>query len=83
LKQHSSELYTLLCAVNFRTMKNTTVKELIEILKEMNPDAVVCHLEMEDDEPIYSTFEICRQYDNVTYIDDEGNNVTGNVVAIY
>jgi len=73
----------MLCAVNFRTMKNTTVKELIEILKEMNPDAVVCHLEMEDDEPIYSTFEICRQYDNVTYIDDEGNNVTGNVVAIY
>jgi len=42
-------------------MKNTTVKELIEILKELNPDAVVCHLELEDDKPIYSSFEICRQ----------------------
>jgi len=64
-------------------MKNTTVKELIEILKGMNPDAVVCHLEMEDYEPIYSSFEICKQYDNVTYIDDAGDDVKGNVVAIY
>ena len=70
-------------AVNFKSMKNTTVKELIEIHKEMNPDAVVCHLEMENEEPVYSTFEICRQYDNVTYIDDEGNDVVGDVVAIY
>ena len=64
-------------------MENTTTKELIEILKKMDPDAVVCHLEMENNEPIYSTFEICRQYDNVTYIDDEGDEVVGNVVAIY
>jgi hypothetical protein len=73
----------MLCAVNFRTMRNTTVKELIEILKGMNPDAVVCHLEMENDEPNFSTFEICRQYDNVIYIDDVGDNVKGNVVALY
>lgn len=73
----------MLCAVNFRTMKNTTVEELIEILKEMNPKAVVCHLEMEDDKPIYNSFEICRQYENVTYIDDDGNDVIGDVVAIY
>jgi elongation factor P hydroxylase len=73
----------MLCAVNFKKMKNTTVKELIEILKEMNPDAVVCSLEMENDEPIYLTFEICREYKDVTYIDDEGNDVEGDVVAIY
>ena len=73
----------MLCAVKFKKMKNTTVEELIEILKEMNPKAVVCHLEMEDDEPIYSSFEICRQYENVTYIDDDGNDVIGDVVAIY
>jgi hypothetical protein len=73
----------MLCAVNFKKMKNTTVEELIEILKQMNPKAVVCHLELEDDKPIYSTFEICRQYDNVTYIDDEGDDVNGDVVAIY
>ena len=64
-------------------MKNTTVKELIEILKNMNADAVVCHLEMEDDSPIYSSFEICREYNNVTYINDSGNDVVGDVVAIY
>jgi len=64
-------------------MKNTTVKELIEILKGMNPDAVVCHLEFEYDDPIYSTFEICREFTNVTYIDDRGDEVVGDVVAIY
>ena len=64
-------------------MENTTVKELIEILKGMNPDAVVCHLELEDDKPVYSSFEICRQYENVTYIDDNGDDIVGDVVAIY
>lgn len=73
----------MLCAVNFKTMRNTTVEELIEMLKEMNPKAVVCHLEMEDNEAIYNSFEICRQYNNVTYIDDAGNDVIGDVVAIY
>jgi len=64
-------------------MSNTTVEELIEVLKKMNPKAVVCHLELENDKPIYSSFEICRQYDNVTYIDDDGDDVKGDVVAIY
>ena len=64
-------------------MKNTTAKELIEILKEMKPDAVVCHLVIENDKPIFSTFEICRQYDNVTYIDDAGDDVLGDVIAIH
>ena len=64
-------------------MENTTVKELIEMLKGMSPDAVICHLEIENNKPIYSTFEMCRQYDNVNYIDDEGNDVEGDVVALY
>ena len=64
-------------------MKNTTVKELIEILKGMNPDAVVCHLEFEDGIPIYSTFEICREFTNVTYINDSGDDEKGDIVAIY
>ena len=67
----------------FIIMKNTTVKELIEILKQMNPDAVVCSLEMENDEPIYSTFEICIEYKDVTYTNDSGDNERGDVVAIY
>lgn len=64
-------------------MKNITVKKLIDILKEMDRDAVVCNLEMENGKPIYSSFEMCKQYDNVTYIDDKGNDVVGNIVAIY
>lgn len=64
-------------------MKNVTVKELIEILQKLNPDAVVCHLELENDKPIYNSFEIVRQYDNVTYINDEGDEEDGDVVAIY
>ena len=75
----------ILCCMplNFKDMKNTTVEELIEILKKMNPKSVVCHLELEDDKPIYSSFEICREFNNVTYINDEGDEEKGNVVAIY
>ena len=64
-------------------MRNPTVAELIEILKRMNPDAIACHLESEDDNPIYSSFEMCRQFNNVVYLDDDGNDVVGDVVAIY
>jgi hypothetical protein len=64
-------------------MKDITVKELIEILKKMNPKAVVCHLELESDKPIYSTFEMCRQFNNVTYISDNGDEEKGDIVAIY
>ena len=53
----------ILCCMplNFKDMKNTTVEQLIEILKKMNPKSVVCHLELEDDKPIHSSFEICRE----------------------
>ncbi len=75
----------ILCCMplNFKDMKNTTVEELIEILKKMNPKSVVCHLGLEDDKPIYSSFEICREFNNVTYINDDGDEEKGNVVAIY
>ena len=36
----------------------------------MDPKAVVCHLEMENDKPIYNSFEICRQYDNNNWHDE-------------
>lgn len=66
-------------------MKNTTVKELIEILQTMNPDALVCSMEANgpDYEPAFSTFEICKEFPNVKYIDDIGDFKTGDVVAIY
>lgn len=62
-------------------MKNTTVKELIEILEKMNPEAVVCHYDFEYDE--YSTFEICREVREASYIDDAGDTQTGDIVAIF
>lgn len=64
-------------------MENTTVKELIEILQSMSPDAVICGIEFEDQEPVYKTFEICKEYKNVNYISDNGDIINGDVVAIY
>ena len=65
-------------------MTNTTVKELIEILKTMNQDAIVCHWEANDDEePDFSTFEICREFKDTPYIDDGGEITRGDVVAIF
>jgi hypothetical protein len=64
-------------------MTNSTVKDLIEILLKLDQEAVVCHAEFEDYEPIFSTFEICRYFENVTYIDDSGQEVVGNVVALF
>lgn len=65
-------------------MKNTTVNELIEILKTMNPNAVVCSCELDEHGlPIYQTFEICREFPKSTYINDSGEDDYGDVVAIY
>lgn len=60
-------------------MKNTTVKELIEILKGYDQDAVVCHNNGED----FTTFEVCKERINVDYVDDAGNYVVGNIVVFY
>ena len=62
---------------------NKTVKELIDILKELDPNSVVCNVEMKNDIPIFSSIEICRQFNNVTYINDSGDTEVGNIVAIY
>jgi hypothetical protein len=47
----------------------------------MNPEAVVCHYDFEYDE--YSTFEICREVREASYIDDAGDTQTGDIVAIF
>ena len=64
------------------TMENTTVKELIKILSQMNPDALVCGFDIDED-PNLSTFEICREFNDVAYIDDSGATKYGDVVAFY
>jgi hypothetical protein len=62
-------------------MKNTTVKELIKMLIEMNQDAVVCLGEVDASYSVsYSTAEICRQVKNTSYIDDDGDVVVGDIV---
>ena len=64
-------------------MKNTTCEELIEILKTLDPKAVVCHMEFDGETAFYNSFEICRQVDNVTYLDDAGDDAVGNVIAFF
>lgn len=60
-------------------MKNTTVKELIEMLKKFDQDAVVCHNDGEE----FTTFEVCMEKINVEYVDDAGDFVVGNIIAIF
>ena len=54
-------------------MKNPTVKDLIQILSNMNQNAIVCHFDMNNNDPIFSSFEICKEFSNVTYFDDDGD----------
>jgi len=67
-----------------RNMKNETVGELIKRLQVMDENAVVCGMELDDGyDMVFSTFEICKEFKNVTYIDDNGDDVKGNVVSLY
>lgn len=67
-------------------MKNITVKEFIEYLGNMNPDAIVCNWEHDTDDngdpTCYSSIEVCKELSNVSYIDDVGNDVIGDIVVI-
>jgi len=62
-------------------MKNITVKELIKLLNEMNPDAVVC---IGDSDLSYSTgyatIDDCQEVKNASYINDGGWKVVGDIV---
>ena len=64
-------------------MKNTTVSELIKILKTMDPDAIICSHETVNDKSFFVTHKVCREFDNVIYHDDRGQKKNGNIVAIY
>lgn len=63
-------------------MKNITVKEFVEFLKEMDQDAVICSVEMEDMTPIYKSLKMFEQLENVHYFSDTGSFVKGNIVTI-
>ena len=64
-------------------LSSPTAKELISILKGMNPHAVVCSMEFEGGDPTFSSLEMCNQHDDVVYTDDVGDEVRGDIVAIY
>ena len=68
---------------NITVTVTVTVKELINTLKSMNQDAVVCSFETDGVKDYYSTIEICKQVNNVVYIDDNGDDVIGDVVTIF
>jgi len=67
-------------------MNNTTVRELIQLLSKMNQDAVVCGIlnedEIFDDEPLYSSFEILREIKKATYINNNGDEIIGDIVVL-
>ncbi len=59
-------------------MKNLTVNDLIDILKKLDGNAVVCN--SEDFE--YFTSQDVYQIDNISYTDDDGDTARGNIVVI-
>lgn len=59
------------------------VKDLIEKLKTMDPEAVICSFELDGYEPIFDSFEIVEQLNDVEYIDGEGDIKKGNIVRIF
>lgn len=65
--------------------KDIKVSELIEELKNMDPDSVVCtYIEIdEDDNPVFSAVDLCKEFTNVKYIDNSGDEINGNIVALF
>jgi hypothetical protein len=67
------------------TTKNIKVSELIEVLVNMSPDSVVCtFIEIdEDDKAVFSAVDLCKEFTNVKYIDNNGNDTNGNIVVLF
>lgn len=60
----------------------STVKELIEVLQKMNPEAVLCSAEFEGDNVTYYSIELCKEISNATYCDDNGIETKGDIVVL-
>lgn len=41
----------------------------------MDQDAIICDFELENDEPLFSSLEICKEFKDQMYIDKTGNVV--------
>lgn len=64
-------------------MGEIKVKDLIEKLKKMDQEAIVRKMELTDNEPIFSSIEICAEYIGKNYINDNGDDENGNIVVIF
>jgi hypothetical protein len=64
-------------------MKNPTVKQAIEALSKLHPDAILCRMDFDEEEQFYSTVEIVKSVGKSKYIDDAGDFVEGEIVIIY
>lgn len=60
-----------------------TVRDLIDVLEEMNQSAVICNLEITNNEPYFSSFELCSELSNATYINVNGDENVGDIVTIF
>ena len=62
-----------------------TVKDLITMLESMNPNAVICTLDIDGGSElgVYFDLEICREQKNAEYVNREGKINTSDIVIIY
>jgi hypothetical protein len=60
----------------------TTVRQAIELLSKMDPDAILCTAHIDDDVFYYNSIETIRAINNVEFINDSGDDVVGNIVSI-
>jgi len=70
-------------AIGFEFSEQVPYMNRNKILKGFNQDAVVCHAIYDDENIGYSTFEVCREQSNVTYIDDSGQDAIGDIVYLF
>lgn len=64
-------------------MGEIKVKDLIEKFKKMDQEAIVCNMELTDNQSIFSSIEICAESIGKNYINDNGDEENGNIVVIF
>lgn len=57
--------------------------ELIKKLEGMEPDAIICIVEVYGGVPTYISAEVCTQVENVTYLNEHGDEEVGDVITIF
>ena len=65
-------------------IKNETVSQLIERLKKINPDAIICKVNdcnLQPNEEMYETVQFCTEVKSCHYSNDSGDVKNGAIVV--